>query len=114
MSELRMTVHCKVHEGKLEAFQQVAAACLKSVQDNDKRTLDYDWLFNDDRSVCVVLERYPDSDALLEHIANLGETFGELLGTCDLTIEMYGEPSARLLEATSGLPVKVYRFFQGA
>jgi quinol monooxygenase YgiN len=114
MSELRMTVHCTIHDGKLDEFQQVAAACLKSVEDKDTRTLDYRWFFNEDKSVCAILERYPDSDSLLEHLANLGETFGKLLGICELSVEMYGEPSAALLEATSGVPVKVYRFFQGA
>jgi hypothetical protein len=61
-----------------------------------------------------VRERYEDSDAVLQHIANLGETFEELLGVSDLSVEVYGTPSAELVKAAEGLDVSVYSYFQGA
>jgi hypothetical protein len=76
--------------------------------------LQYDWFFNEDQTECVVRERYRDSEAVLQHIANLGETMGALLETCDLSIEVFGDPSPELVEATKALPTQVYSFFQGA
>lgn len=114
MTELKIIVFCTIHDGQRDAFKKIAADCLESVKTKDRRTERYEWFFNEDESVCAVLERYPDSDALLEHIANLGDIFGDLLTTCDMRVDMYGKPSEALLKATEGIPVTVYDFFQGA
>jgi hypothetical protein len=63
---------------------------------------------NEDESACVVLEAYEDSNAVLRHVAGLGDLFGQLLevgGGC--TFEVYGQPSAELVEATAGLQISV-------
>lgn len=113
MSELIVIARCKIHEGKLESFRDAATGCLRSVQEQDKGTLQYDWYFNDDQTEGVVLEKYRDSDAVLEHIANMGDIFGALLETCDLSLEIFGDPSSELREAASGLSSRVYSQFQG-
>ena len=41
----------------------------------DTGTLQYEIYFNNDQSECIVLERYRDSEALIEHGAHLGELF---------------------------------------
>ena len=87
---------------------------MKSVREEDNGTLQYDWFFNEDHTECVVRERYRDSEAILEHIANLGDTMGTLLETCDLSIDVFGEPSQELIDATTALPTTIYSFFQGA
>ncbi len=114
LKELQVTARCKIHDGKLDAFRTVAEQCLRSVRQRDEGTMQYDWFFNEDHTECVVRERYRDSDALLEHIANLGETMGALLETCDLSVEVFGDPSAELVEATTSIPTRVYSYFQGA
>lgn len=113
MSELRLSARCDVHEGKLDEFRAVAAACLESVKQKDTGTLQYEWFFDDDHERCVILERYRDSEALLEHVANLGETFGALLSTCDFRVDLFGDPSEELLEATRPIRKRIYRRFQG-
>jgi quinol monooxygenase YgiN len=113
LSELHVIARCKIHEGKLEAFRAAAAGCLRSVQEQDTGTNQYDWFLNEDQTEAVVLEKYRDSDAVLEHIANLGANFGALLETCDLSLEIFGDPSPELREAASGLPSQVYAYFQG-
>lgn len=114
MSELQVTALCKIHDGKLDDFKVAAAACLQSVREKDTGTMQYDWFFSEDMTECVVRERYRDSEAVLEHITNLGDAFGALLDACDLSIEVFGDPSAELAEATAALPTRVYSFFQGA
>ncbi len=113
MSELQVTATCKIHDGKLEAFRTVAQECMKSVRERDEGTLQYDWFFNDNQTECLVRERYRDSDAVMQHAANLGDTLGELLAVCDLSVEVFGEPSAELLKVTAEIPTTVYKFFQG-
>ncbi len=113
MSELQITATLRIHPGKLDAFNAAAADCLRSVREKDSGTLQYDWFLSEDGSECVVRERYRDSDAVLEHIDNLGESFGNLLATCDIAVDVFGAPSAELLEATAAIPVRVYGFYQG-
>jgi quinol monooxygenase YgiN len=73
VSELQGIARFKFHEGKLEEFKRLAARCMEVVRTKDTGTLQYEVYFNNDQSECVVLERYRDSDALIEHGAHLGE-----------------------------------------
>lgn len=111
MSQLQVTARLRVHDGKLAEFKAAAEACVTSVREKDSGTLQYDWFFNEDETECVVRERYRDSDAVLEHIENMGGAFGALLATCDISLELYGDPSPELMAASEGLSVEVYRFF---
>jgi quinol monooxygenase YgiN len=113
MSELHVIAHCKIHEGGLDAFREAAAACLQSVREKDTGTQQYDWYLNQDQTAAIVLEKYNDSGAVLEHIGNMGEIFDTLLGTCDLSLEIFGEPSPELQEAAATLLSQVYTQFQG-
>ena len=98
----------------LAEFKKVAAEALV-ITKSEPGVLQYDWFFDDKETVCVVLETYQDSEALLAHIANVAEPLGRLVelgGSCEL--EMFGEPSARLLDATTGFQRFVFRpYFQG-
>jgi hypothetical protein len=60
----------------------------------------------------VVRETYRDSEAVLEHIANLGPTLGAILKVADWTFEVFGSPSPELVQAAAGLSPKIYSPFQ--
>jgi hypothetical protein len=61
----------------------------------------------------VVVERYRDSDALLEHFANLGDTMNALLQTySSISGEILGMPSAALRKALEGADVRIYAPYQ--
>lgn len=112
MDAIQVTARLKIHEGKLEQFKELAAQCVRSVRERDSGTLQYDWFFSDNHRECVVRETYKDSGAVLEHVANLGTTLGAILQVCDMTLEIYGSPSAELVKATGGLAPKIYEPFQ--
>jgi len=112
VSELKVIARFAIHGGKLEEFKAVAAGCMESVREKDSGTEQYDWFFNEDRSKCVVLETYASSDAILKHITNLGDLMGQLLGAADMELDIFGEPSAELVEAAAGLAPKIYSPFQ--
>lgn len=113
MNEIQVTARCKVFPGKLDEFKKAAAACVQSVRDKDQHTSQYDWFFSQDQSECVVRERYPNSDAVMQHIGNLGPLLEGLVQTCELSIEVYGKPSQELIDASAGLDLEIYDFFVG-
>src|SRR6266496_5475840 len=79
VSELQGIARFKFHEGKLEEFKRLSAQAMEIVRTKDTGTLQYDIYFNDDQSDCMVLERYRDSEAAIEHASNLGDLFGQSL-----------------------------------
>jgi hypothetical protein len=56
----------------------------------------------------LVKERYRDTEALLEHGANLGETMDALLQTCSISGEICGTPSPELMKALEAEDVRIY------
>ena len=107
MSELIGIARFRFHEGKLEEFKRLSARAMEIVRTKDSGTLQYDVYFNDDQSECIVLERYRDSEALLEHAANLGDLGGAILATGLVSSELLGEPSAELRAKLANGPVRL-------
>jgi quinol monooxygenase YgiN len=108
MNELLGIARFKFHEGKVEEFKRLSAQALEIVRTKDPGTLQYDVYLNDDESECVVIERYKDSEAAIQHAANLGDLFGAVLATVSVVHgEILGEPSAELRAklADSEVPV---------
>jgi quinol monooxygenase YgiN len=103
LNELQGIARFKIHEGKLEEFKRFSAQAREIVRTKDTGTLQYDTYFNDDQSECIVLERFRDSKALIEHAANLGELSEAVLATVDVIHgELLGEPSAELRAQLAG------------
>jgi quinol monooxygenase YgiN len=112
MKAIQLTARAAIHDGKLEEFKVLAAQCLRKAREQDSGTLQYDWFLNGAQTECVVRETYRDSEAVLEHIANLGASLGAILAVCDWTFEVFGSPSPELVAAAAGLSLKVYSPFQ--
>ena len=112
MSELQGIARFKFHEGKLEEFKRLAAQCMEIVRTKDTGTLQYDTYFNDDQSECIVLERYRDSEALIEHASHLGDLNEAILSTGSVSGELLGEPSAELRATMADGPVGLFTLYQ--
>jgi quinol monooxygenase YgiN len=108
MSALQVTARLRIHDGKLSEFKDVAARCKELVRVKDTGTLQYDWFLDESGTECVVREAYRDSDAAFEHMANLGDTLGELLTLSDMELEVYGTPSQALIDATAEMGARIY------
>jgi quinol monooxygenase YgiN len=111
MSELQSLARLKIHDGKLDEFKRLAAKCAELVRTKDTGTLQYEQYFNSDHTECLVFERYRDSQALLDHLKNVGDTMAEILQTCSGSGAVCGTPSAELVEQLKGSPVQVYTPF---
>ena len=97
----------------LAEFKEAASRAVE-LTTSEPGALQYDWFLSSDETKCVVRETYADSDAILTHMANLGELLGKLaeLGG-GLEVEAFGDPSPEVMEAAAALGPTVYRFFQG-
>jgi hypothetical protein len=78
----------------------------------DTGTLQYEIYFNDDESEGIVLERYRDSQALIDHAAHLGEIGEAILATGSVSGELLGEPSAELRATLAGGGVRLFTPFR--
>ena len=97
MSELLGIARFKFHEGKLDEYKRLSAQAMEIVRTKDSGTLQNDTYFNDDQSECIVIERYRDSEAAIEHAANLADVSAAVLATVSVVHgELLGEPSEEL------------------
>jgi quinol monooxygenase YgiN len=97
VSELLGIARFKILDGKLDEFKRLSAQAMEIVRTKESGTLQYDTYFNDDESECVIIERYRDSDAAIEHATNLAELSEAVLATVTVIHgEVLGEPSAEL------------------
>jgi quinol monooxygenase YgiN len=115
MSELLGIARFKFHEGRREEYLRLSDQAREIVRTKDSGTLQYDLYLNGDQSECMFIERYRDSEAAMEHAANLGHLFDAVLSTVSVVHgELLGEPTAELRAKLAGSDVPVlftpYRF----
>jgi quinol monooxygenase YgiN len=97
MAELMGIARFRFKEGKREEFERLAAQAMEIVRSQEPGTLQYDTFMNDDRSECVVIERYRDSEAAIQHAKNVGHLFEPIFDTVTVVHgELLGEASAEL------------------
>ncbi len=108
MSELQGIARCKFHEGGLEEFKRLAAQAMEIVRNKDTGTLQFEISFNDDQSECIVLERYRDSQALIEHAEHFGDLSEAIIRTGSFAGELIGEPSSELKSMLAGGPIRLF------
>jgi quinol monooxygenase YgiN len=101
-SELMGIVRFRFHEGAIDEFKRLSAEAMEIVLTQDTGTLEFTTYFNADESECIVIERYRDSAALIEHAAHNAHLMEPLLATGTVTGELLGEPSAELRAQLTG------------
>jgi len=101
-TELQAIVRFRFHDGDVEEFKRLSAQCMEIVRAQDTGTLQYDTFFNDDETECIVIERFRDSDALVQHSENLAHLMDAIIGTGSVSGELLGEPSADVRASISG------------
>jgi quinol monooxygenase YgiN len=106
MSELLGIARFRFHEGRREEYLRLSEQALDIVRAKEPGTLAYDLYLNSDQSECMFIERYRDSEAAMEHAANLGPMFDAVLATVSVVHgELLGEPSAELRAKLAGSDV---------
>jgi quinol monooxygenase YgiN len=97
MSELLGIARFKFHEGMREEWLRLSDEAREMVRANEPGTLQYDIYLNADQSEAMVIERFRDSEAAMQHAANLGDLFDAVLATVEVIHgEVLGDPSPEL------------------
>lgn len=111
VNELQGVARFKFAEGDVEEFKRLSAQCVDIVRTEDTGTLQFEIYLNDDEWEAVVLERYRDSQALIQHSKNLGELAEAIVRTGWVSGELIGQPSAELAEKVANTPIRIFRPF---
>lgn len=109
-TELQGIVRFRFHDGDVEEFKRLSAQCMEIVRAKEAgATLQYDTYFNADETECIVLERFRDSEALIQHGQNLAHLMEAIMATGTASGELLGEPSAELrANIADGGPVQLF------
>ncbi len=99
----------KFREGELEQFKRLSAQLMEIVRGKDTGTVQYEIYFNDDESEGIVLERYRDSEALVEHAGHVGDLGRAIPGL--VSSELLGEPSDDVRAKLVGSGVRLFTPF---
>ena len=99
----------KFREDELEEFKRLSAQLMEIVRSQDTGTLQYEIYLNEDQSECIVLERYRDSEALVEHAGHLGDLGRAIPGL--VSSELLGEPSDDVRAKLVGSGVRLFTPF---
>ena len=92
-TELQAIVRFRFHDGAVEEFKRLAEQCMEIVRAQDTGTLQYDTFFNDDETECIVIERFRDSEALIQHSENLAHLMDAIIATGSASGELLGDLS---------------------
>jgi quinol monooxygenase YgiN len=113
VSELLGIARFKFHEGKVEEFKRLSAQAMEIVRAQELgTTLQYDTYFNDDESEAVVIERYRDSQALIEHGEHLAALMEPIIATASVSGELLGELSPELKAKMAGDVPQLFTLYQ--
>jgi quinol monooxygenase YgiN len=90
----------------VEEYKRLSVRAMEIVRTKEPGTLQYDTYFNDDQSECIIIERYKDSEAAIEHATNLADITAAVIAIVSVVHgELLGEPSANLREKLAGSEV---------
>jgi len=109
VDEIVSITRFSLHEGRADDFKRLFERCREIVEREDTGTLQYQAYLGDDESEAVILERYEDSEAVLEHLAHIGgDLMGQMMATATVQQEALGRPSAELAAAVQEGSVRFF------
>ena len=85
---------------------------MEIVRARDTGTLQYDTYFNADESEAIVIERFRDSQALLEHGEHVAALTESIIATASVTGELLGELSPKLRAKMTGDNPQLFRLYK--
>ncbi|HMY18240.1 MAG TPA: antibiotic biosynthesis monooxygenase [Polyangium sp.] len=90
MSEVHVVSRHFIKSGKLGDFELLASTARQMARDKEPGTLSYRWYFHATSTTFVVLHRYENAAAFMQHVANFKEIHRALDDLCETRIEVFG------------------------
>ena len=113
MSRIMSVARFRIHPGKTSEFTALATECVRLVKQHDPGTALYEWFINDDRTECIAIDSYESSEAVLAHVRNVGPTMRKLRQLADVSVDLLGSPSPKLLETLQFKSDGIYALLDG-
>ena len=111
---IRAVAEVSIPEGKTNEIKKLVAEIIDKVEANEPNTMSYEWFFSNDESKCYVIQSYKDSDAVIDHLRNIGELSGPLHEVAPLTgLMIFGSPSDELRQAINHVGPKYFEHWNG-
>ncbi len=110
-SEVFWVLTLKVEPGQFDQMKQLVAQIVAAAQ-KDPGTLEYEWNVNASQDTIAVVERYADSEALIEHGKGFGAFARQFFALAKpSSFLVFGAPDAAAKKAIAGLnPVYMTTF----
>lgn len=112
MGEILGIARFKLHQGMVDEYKRLSAEAREIVKARDTGTLQYDVYLNDDESEAVVVERFRDSEALIEHGEHMAEISEAVLKTGSAEGEVLGDANEELRSRLTDGPVRLFTLWQ--
>jgi quinol monooxygenase YgiN len=110
MGEIVGIGRVKFREGGFQEYKRLVEQELELVRATEPGTLALDVFVSADNTEAVYIERYRDSQALMDHFKNVGEFMAPVLATGTFEGEILGDASDELKAAIGeGGPVRLFR-----
>jgi quinol monooxygenase YgiN len=102
-----------IEKSNLDAFKRGVATAIEGSR-QEPGTVQYDWFSTEDESAFLVREKFECSEAFLSHVEDATDTLAQLVELGGgLKLEIFGSPTAELLEAVADAGPIVYSFVEG-
>jgi len=109
MGELVGIARFRFHPGKVEEYKRLCQEAMEIVRAREPGTLEYSIYFNADETAALVIERFRDSEALIEHGRNMAAISPQVLATATVEGELLGDVSPEIkANVESGEQPKLY------
>ena len=112
-NQVQYVIEWTISPGKADAFKKLAQEAI-SVATAKSKVLGYRWYFSSDESKCYLLEQYPDTEALLPHLASVQQVLQGLLEVAKITrFEVFGNVNPEAGKALAGFGAKNFGYWNG-
>jgi len=109
MSRLMGIARFTFHDGMVEEYKRLSAQCMAIVKEQDTGTLRYEIFLNADETQALVIEEYVDTQALIDHLAHIGDELSSaILATATVHGELLGDMSEEFRAQLQGGPVQPF------
>ena len=104
MSHIHLVLTVEIVPENGAAWRELMTEMIAATAEEPGTTI-YEWYFSADGRTCCIHERYRDSTACDEHVANFIAKFGSrFLGSAaSVGVAVHGDPSAMVRETIAGL-----------
>lgn len=104
MSAIHLLLTVEIAPENAVTWRELMTEMVASTESEPGTTI-YEWYYSADEGTCCIHERYRDSAACDEHVANFIANFGaRFLGSAkSVAVVVHGDPSATVRETIAGL-----------